>query len=106
MLTPMGRRSSTPIPGEGSDGAICKAREIEAAESPDKYFYADQLFNDANWQAHYCSTADDWRQTRGKLTHFVAMLGTSGTFVGTTPGCASSIRNADGRWRTKRGRLP
>ncbi len=71
-------------PGEGSDGAIRKARELAAAE-PDKYFYADQYSNDANWQAHYCCTANEiWRQTRGQLTHFVAMLGTSGTFVGTT----------------------
>ncbi len=71
-------------PGDGSDGAIRKAREIAAAE-PEKYFYADQYSNDANWQAHYCCTANEiWRQTRGQLTHFVAMLGTSGTFVGTT----------------------
>lgn len=71
-------------PGEGSDGAIRKAREIATAE-PDRYFYADQYSNDANWQAHYCSTANEiYRQTRGQLTHFVAMLGTSGTFVGTT----------------------
>ncbi len=71
-------------PGEGSDGAIRKAREIAAAE-PEQYFYADQYSNDANWQAHYCCTANEiWRQTRGQLTHFVAMLGTSGTFVGTT----------------------
>jgi cysteine synthase B len=71
-------------PGEGSDGAIRKAREL-AADEPDKYFYADQYSNDANWQAHYCCTANEiWRQTRGQLTHFVAMLGTSGTFVGTT----------------------
>jgi len=71
-------------PGEGSDGAIRKAREIAAAE-PEKFFYADQYSNDANWHAHYCCTANEiWRQTRGQLTHFVAMLGTSGTFVGTT----------------------
>jgi len=71
-------------PGEGSDGAIRKARELAAAE-PDKFFYADQYSNDANWQAHYCCTANEiYRQTRGQLTHFVAMLGTSGTFVGTT----------------------
>jgi len=71
-------------PGQGSDGAICRARDM-AAEAPDKYFYADQYSNDANWQAHYCSTANEiWRQTRGQLTHFVAMLGTSGTFVGVT----------------------
>jgi cysteine synthase B len=71
-------------PGESSDGAIRKAREIAAAE-PEKYFYADQYSNDANWHAHYCGTANEiWRQTRGQLTHFVSMLGTSGTFVGTT----------------------
>ncbi|HTV66856.1 MAG TPA: cysteine synthase family protein [Bryocella sp.] len=70
--------------GEGSDGAIRKARELAAAE-PRKYFYADQYSNDANWHAHYCCTGNEiWRQTRGQLTHFVAMLGTSGTFVGVT----------------------
>ena len=71
-------------PGESSDGAIRRAHEIAAAE-PEKYFYADQYSNDANWHAHYCCTANEiWRQTRGQLTHFLAMLGTSGTFVGTT----------------------
>jgi cysteine synthase B len=70
-------------PAEGSDGALCKARELAAAE-PQKYFYADQYSNDANWRAHYCGTAEEiWRQTEGSITHFVAMLGTSGTFVGT-----------------------
>ncbi len=71
-------------PGEGSDGAIRKAREL-AAEDPDKYYYADQYSNDANWQAHYHGTANEiWQQTHGRITHFVSMLGTSGTFVGTT----------------------
>jgi len=71
-------------PGEGSDGAIRKAREIAAAE-PQRYFYADQYSNPANWRAHYYGTAEEiWRQTEGRLTHFVAMLGTSGTFVGTS----------------------
>jgi cysteine synthase B len=72
-------------PGEGSDGAIRKAREIAAAE-PKKYYYADQYSNDANWRAHYVNgTADEiWRQTEGRITHFVAILGTSGTFVGTS----------------------
>ena len=69
---------------EGSDGAIRKARELAAAE-PRKYFYADQYSNDANWRAHYNTTGDEiWRQTEGRVTHFVAMLGTSGTFVGTS----------------------
>ena len=71
-------------PGEGSDGAIREARRIYA-EHPDKYFYADQYSNDANWRAHYHGTAEEiWRQTEGRITHFVATLGTSGTFMGTT----------------------
>ena len=71
-------------PGEGSDGAIRKVRELYA-EHPEKYFYADQYSNDANWQAHYHGTANEiWQQTEGRVTHFVAMMGTSGTFVGTS----------------------
>ena len=71
-------------PLEGSDGAIRKARELHANE-PDRYFYADQYSNDANWLAHYHGTAEEiWLQTEGTITHFVAGLGTSGTFVGTT----------------------
>jgi len=71
-------------PGEGSDGAIRMAREL-AAKHPDLYFYADQYSNDANWLAHYHGTANEiWQQTEGRITHFVAMLGTSGTFMGTT----------------------
>lgn len=71
-------------PGEGSDGAIMKARELFAAH-PDRYFYADQYSNDANWRAHYRGTANEiWNQTEGLVTHFVAMLGTAGTFVGTS----------------------
>jgi S-sulfo-L-cysteine synthase (O-acetyl-L-serine-dependent) len=71
-------------PGDGSDGAIRLAREL-AAKHPELYFYADQYSNDANWQAHYHGTANEiWQQTEGRITHFVAMLGTSGTFMGTT----------------------
>ncbi len=71
-------------PGEGSDGALRKAHEMIAAE-PDKYFYADQYSNDANWQAHYHTTGNEiWQQTGGRVTHFVAVLGTSGTFTGTS----------------------
>jgi len=71
-------------PGDGSDGAIRAARELYA-QHPDKYFYADQYSNDANWQAHYHGTANEiWQQTAGRITHFVSMMGTSGTFVGTT----------------------
>jgi cysteine synthase B len=71
-------------PADGSDGAIRMAREL-AAKHPDLYYYADQYSNDANWQAHYHGTANEiWQQTEGRITHFVSMLGTSGTFVGTT----------------------
>jgi cysteine synthase B len=70
-------------PADGSDGAIRKAREL--AVDPGKYFYANQYGNDANWRAHYRTTANEiWEQTAGQITHFVAGLGTSGTFVGTT----------------------
>ena len=71
-------------PADGSDGAIRKAREMAAAE-PDRYYYADQYSNDENWRAHYRTTANEiWEQTEGQVTHFVAALGTSGTFMGTT----------------------
>jgi S-sulfo-L-cysteine synthase (O-acetyl-L-serine-dependent) len=71
-------------PNDGSDGAIRKAQELFAAD-PEKYFYADQYSNDANWRAHYHTTANEiWMQTEGRVTHFVATLGTSGTFVGCT----------------------
>lgn len=70
-------------PMEGSDGAILEARRIAAEDS--SVFYADQYNNPANWQAHYQTTAEEiWRQTAGQITHFVAGVGTSGTFVGTT----------------------
>ncbi|MGP8259713.1 MAG: PLP-dependent cysteine synthase family protein [Acidobacteriaceae bacterium] len=71
-------------PADGSDGAIRKARAVIAAE-PDRYFYADQYGNPQNWMAHYRTTANEiWKQTEGQVTHFVAGLGTSGTFMGTT----------------------
>ena len=71
-------------PADGSDGAIRKARTL-AAEQPDKYLYADQYGNEQNWKAHYRTTGNEiWRQTEGQVTHFVAGLGTSGTFMGTT----------------------
>jgi S-sulfo-L-cysteine synthase (O-acetyl-L-serine-dependent) len=71
-------------PGEGSDGAIKIARQL-AEREPDTYFYADQYSNEANWRAHYLTTANEiWKQTEGRVTHFVSMLGTTGTFVGTT----------------------
>jgi len=69
---------------EGSDGAIRRARAIYS-EAPEKYFYPDQYNNPANWRAHYETTAAEiWKQSAGRVTHFAAGLGTSGTFVGTT----------------------
>ncbi len=71
-------------PGDGSDGAIRMARQLATAH-PDQYFYADQYSNEANWKAHYYTTANEiWQQTQGRVTHFVSMLGTSGTFMGTS----------------------
>jgi S-sulfo-L-cysteine synthase (O-acetyl-L-serine-dependent) len=70
-------------PMEGTDGAIREARRVYA-EDPGRYFYADQYNNDANWRAHYETTAVEiLEQTDGRVTHFVAGLGTSGTFIGT-----------------------
>jgi cysteine synthase B len=67
-----------------TDGAQLVAREL-AANDPEKYFYPDQYNNPANWRAHYESTAEEiWEQAEGRVTHFIAGLGTSGTFVGTT----------------------
>jgi len=69
-------------PLQGSDGAQVMAREM-AAREPAKYFYADQYNNDANWRAHYETTGPEiWKQTEGRITHFVAGLGTCGTFTG------------------------
>lgn len=71
-------------PTEGSDGAIRRCREIHGAE-PDRYFYPDQYNNDANWKAHYETTGVEIiEQSEGRITHFVAGLGTSGTFMGTS----------------------
>ena len=69
-------------PLDGSDGAIREARRRFAAD-PDRYFYPDQYNNDFNWRAHYDTTGPEiYRQTGGRVTHFVAGLGTSGTFIG------------------------
>jgi cysteine synthase B len=71
-------------PGEGSDGAIRKCKEIYAAD-PERYFYPDQYSNPANWKAHYNTTAVEiLAQTERRITHFVAAMGTSGTFMGVT----------------------
>ena len=69
-------------PDKGSDGAIYRAREL-AASDPARFCYLDQYSNPANWQAHYRGTGPEiWQQTGGQVTHFVAGLGTSGTFMG------------------------
>ena len=70
--------------GDGSDGAIRKVRELYS-EQPERFFYADQYGNNNNWLAHYRTTAPEiWDGTEGAVTHFIAALGTSGTFMGTT----------------------
>ncbi|HKM18493.1 MAG TPA: cysteine synthase family protein [Aliarcobacter sp.] len=67
-----------------SDGSLLEAKKI-AKENPDKYFYTNQYDNEENWKAHYSTTAlEIWNQTKGKVTHFLAGMGTSGTFVGTS----------------------
>jgi cysteine synthase B len=71
-------------PHEGTDGAQRYVRKLVDSE-PDRYFYPDQYNNDANWRAHYETTAMEiWRQTEGRVTHFVTGVGTSGTFMGVT----------------------
>ncbi len=71
-------------PMTGTDAAQIVAHEI-AEKAPDKYFYPDQYNNEANWKAHFATTAPEiWWQTQGRITHFVAGLGTTGTFIGTT----------------------
>ncbi len=83
ILTSYGAEVVYTDPTRGSDGAIEKAREIYA-QTPEKYFYPDQYSNDANWRAHYATTAPEiLEQTGREITHFVAGLGTSGTFMGT-----------------------
>ncbi|MGB7218114.1 MAG: cysteine synthase family protein [Vicinamibacterales bacterium] len=83
MLRALGAELVLTNPLEGTDGSIREARRM-FAEEPDRYFYPDQYSNDANWRAHYDTTGPEIiEQTSGRLTHFVAGLGTSGTFVGT-----------------------
>jgi cysteine synthase B len=84
ILKALGAELVLTDPSEGSDGAIQVARKM-AAEQPERYFYANQYDNPANWRAHYQSTGPEiYRQTEGQLTHFVAGMGTSGTLTGVT----------------------
>jgi len=83
ILQALGARLIITDPLEGSDGALRVARKM-AAEAPEKYFYANQYDNPANWQAHYLTTGPELiEQTEGKISHLVAGLGTSGTMIGT-----------------------
>src|SRR5256885_8949774 len=83
ILRALGAELVLTDPLESTDGAIREARRLYA-EDPDTYFYPDQYNNEANWRAHYDTTGPEIiEQTAGRLTHFVAGLGTSGTFVGT-----------------------
>src|SRR3984957_11877774 len=84
ILKAYGAQGDWTDPGQGSDGAIRRAREL-SGNAPERFCYVDQYSNDANWKAHYEGTGPEiWRQTQGLVTHFVAGLGTSGTFVGTS----------------------
>ena len=83
ILRALGAELVLTDPLEGTDGAIREARRLKSAE-PDRFFYPDQYSNDGNWRAHYDTTGPEiLEQTSGRLTHFVAGLGTSGTFIGT-----------------------
>ncbi len=82
MIAAYGAEMVFSDPLEGSDGAIRVARALYE-ENPGAYFMPDQYNNPANWRAHYDTTgAEIWEQTGGTVTHFVAALGTSGTFMG------------------------
>lgn len=82
VLRTLGAELVLTDPLEGSDGAIRVARQM-AVEQPDRYYFADQYNNPANWQAHYNTTGPEIvQQTGGQVTHFVAGLGTSGTLMG------------------------
>ncbi|HEY6378423.1 MAG TPA: cysteine synthase family protein [Candidatus Dormibacteraeota bacterium] len=84
LVTAFGAEIVHSDPLEGSEGAIRMARALRD-EHPDRYFMPDQYNNEFNWRAHYDTTGPEiWAQTGGRLTHFVAGLGTSGTFMGTT----------------------
>jgi cysteine synthase B len=94
MIQAFGAKVTLTDPQLGTDGAIIKAREL-VKRHPDRYFFPDQFSNEYNKLAHYRTTAEEiWQQTRGKVTHFVSSLGTSGTIMGVgkylkerCPGC-------------------
>jgi len=84
ILAAYGAQVEWTDPDQSSDGAIRRAREL-AGNDPERFCYVDQYSNEANWRAHYETTGPEiWEQTHGRVTHFVAGMGTSGTFTGTT----------------------
>lgn len=86
LLQALGAEVIYTSPYEGTDGAQQVARELHSSH-PELYYYADQYNNDANWQAHFKGTAKEiWEQTNGEVSHFIAGLGTTGTFTGTGRG--------------------
>jgi cysteine synthase B len=95
VLKALGAELIITDPAGGSDGAIRRVREIYS-ENPDAYFYADQYNNHANWKAHFQTTAPEiLEQSGGRVTHFVALLGTTGTFVGTSRGLKQENPNIE-----------
>ena len=94
LLAALGAEVTFTDPLDGTDGAIREARRL-AAESPERFLHLDQYANDANWRAHVAGTAQEiWRDTEGRVTHFVAGLGTTGTLVGTARGLRERARRA------------
>jgi cysteine synthase B len=97
LLAALGARVTLTDPLDGTDGAIREARRL-AAEEPGRYLYLDQYSNEANWRAHVDGTAAEiWSQTEGRITHFVAGIGTSGTLVGTARGLRARAAAAGSR---------
>jgi len=94
LLAALGAEVTFTDPLAGTDGAIRAARRLAAAE-PERFLHLDQYANDANWRAHVTGTAAEiWRDTEGRVTHFVAGLGTTGTLVGTSRGLRELARRA------------
>ncbi len=94
LLAALGAQVTFTDPLDGTDGAIRAARRLAAAE-PERFVYLDQYANDANWRAHVGGTAAEiWRDTEGRVTHFVAGLGTTGTLVGAARGLRELARRA------------
>lgn len=84
IVTGYGAKITYSDPLLGSDGAREMVRQI-VEKNPEKYFFPDQYSNPSNWKAHYLATGPEiWEDTKGRITHFVAGMGTSGTMMGTS----------------------